>query len=251
MHFEVITLFPELVENLANYGVVGRAMDEKLASMHSINPRDFTTDPNRRVDDRPYGGGPGMVMQFKPLQKAIHHAKSLKSVSEHVVICMSAHGKPLQHTDIKRLTTYPSLIIVAGRYEGIDERLMETEVDEEISIGDFVVSGGELPAMLMIDALIRHIPGALGHEESANQDSYVDGTLDCPHYTRPESVDGHEVPAVLLTGDHQAIEMWRKKQALGRTYERRPDLFAKLKLDAAQKALLQEYLREQDKELDD
>ena len=274
MNFKVITLFPEMVLNLAKFGVVGRAIDEKLASLEVLNPRDFSNDPNRRIDDRPYGGGPGMVMQFEPLQKTIQKAReniSRKNISQENisqanfrsgnkstedkpatrVICLSAQGKPFQHCDIERLSAYESVILIAGRYEGIDERLIEAEVDEEISIADIVVSGGELPAMMMLDALIRHIPGALGHEESAQQDSFVDGLLDCPHYTRPESILSHKesaqdlsVPDVLLEGDHQAIKKWREKQSLGRTFQRRPDLIEKLDLNDEQKALLQEYIQE-------
>ena len=215
MNFKVITLFPEIVLSLAKFGVVGRAIENKLASLEVLNPRDFSGDPNRRVDDRPYGGGPGMVMQFEPLQKTIQKARENTNSSR--VICLSAQGKPFQHTDVGRLNAYGNLILLAGRYEGIDERLIDAEVDEEISIGDIVVSGGELPAMIMLDALIRHIPGALGHDESAQQDSFVDGLLDCPHYTRPESINELSVPKVLLGGDHQAIQKWREKQSL-RTY---------------------------------
>ena len=243
MHIEIITLFPEMVLNLAKFGVIGRAIENKLVNLEALNPRDFSTDRHRRVDDRPYGGGPGMVMQFEPLQKAIRTAR--EKVGDTHVVCLSAQGKPLEQLDVVRLGEYSHLVLVAGRYEGIDERLIEAEVDEEICIGDVVVSGGELPAMLMVDALVRHIPGALGHDESALQDSFVDGLLDCPHYTRPESIDGHSVPQVLLRGDHQAIERWRKKQSLGRTYLRRPDLIAKMDLSKEQQALLEEYLQEQ------
>ncbi len=247
MNFTVITLFPEMVLNLAKFGVVGRAIENKLASLGVLNPRDFSNDPNRRIDDRPYGGGPGMVMQYEPLQKTIQKAKDHASKDKNStsrVICLSAQGKPLQHADVMRLSAYEDLILLAGRYEGIDERLIEAEVDEEISIGDAVVSGGELPAMMLLDALIRHIPGALGHDESAHQDSFVDGLLDCPHYTRPESINDRSVPEVLLGGDHKAIQKWREKQALGRTFFRRPDLIEKLFLSEEQKALLQEYIQE-------
>ncbi|NNC66752.1 MAG: tRNA (guanosine(37)-N1)-methyltransferase TrmD [Gammaproteobacteria bacterium] len=243
MYFKVITLFPEMVLSLAKFGVVGRAIENNLASLEVLNPRDFSDDPNLRVDDRPYGGGPGMVMQFEPLQKAIQKARG--NAARERVICLSAQGKPFQNADVERLDTYDNLILLAGRYEGIDERLIETEVDEEISIGDIVVSGGELPAMMVVDALIRHIPGALGHDESAQQDSFVDGLLDCPHYTRPESINDLSVPKVLLSGDHQAIQKWREKQSLGRTFQRRPELFEKLELSDEQKVLLQEYIQEQ------
>ena len=243
MHIQIITLFPDMVMNLSKYGVVGRAIENNLVTLKTYNPRDFSTDRHRSVDDRPYGGGPGMVMQFEPLRKAIRSAAQ-NAENSHVV-CLSAQGKPFQQADVDRLGAYSSLVLIAGRYEGIDERLMESEVDEEVSMGDFVVSGGELPAMMIVDALVRHIPGALGHEDSALRDSFVDGLLDCPHYTRPESIDGHAVPEVLLQGNHQAIERWRKKESLGRTYLRRPDLIAKLNLSDEQKALLDEYLEEQ------
>ncbi len=243
MQFHIITLFPEMVINLSKFGVVGRAIKNNIVSINTQNPRDFSTDRHRRVDDRPYGGGPGMVLQYEPLQKAIHAARQ-NAENSHVV-CLSAQGKPFQHADVDRLGDYVNLVLVAGRYEGIDERLMNSEIDEEISMGDFVVSGGELPAMMMIDALVRHIPGVLGHEESALRDSFVDGLLDCPHYTRPESIDGHGVPEVLLQGNHQAIERWQMKESLGRTYLRRPDLIAKLNLSDEQQALLTEYLDEQ------
>ncbi len=243
MHIDIITLFPEMVLNLAKFGVIGRAIETKLVSLNVINPRDFSTDPHRRVDDRPYGGGPGMVMQFEPLQKAIQ--KATQTASKSHVVCLSAHGELFKQADVERLGAYSHLVLVAGRYEGIDERLIEAEVDEEICIGDFVISGGELPAMIIADALVRHVPGALGHEESALRDSFIDGLLDCPHYTRPESIDGHTVPEVLLQGDHQAIEQWRNKQSLGRTYLRRPDLIAKMELSKEQQALLEEFLQEQ------
>ena len=243
MQFHIISIFPEMVLNLAKFGVIGRAIENNLVSLHAHNPRDFSKDKNRRVDDRPYGGGPGMVMQYEPLQKAIHAATQIRGNSH--VVYLSAQGRPFQQDDVDRLGAYSNLVLVAGRYEGIDDRLMENEIDEEISMGDFVVSGGELPAMLMVDALIRHIPGALGHEESALRDSFVDGLLDCPHYTRPDSIDGHAVPDVLLKGNHHAIERWQKKESLGRTYLRRPDLIAKLNLSDEQKELLEEYLEEQ------
>ena len=243
MNFKVITLFPELILNLSKYGVVGRAFENKLATLDVINPRDFANDPNRRVDDRPYGGGPGMVMEYEPLEKSIQQARV--GAKNARVICLSAQGKPCEQEDIARLGKYEDLILLAGRYEGIDERLIESEVDEEISIGNFVVSGGELPAMLLVDALVRQIPGSLGHEASAEEDSFVDGLLDCPHYTRPESIHGLNVPKILLGGDHQAIKRWREKQSLGRTFQRRPDLLEKLKLTDEQKALLKEYIQEQ------
>ena len=243
MHIEIITIFPDMVLGLAKYGVVGRAIENKLIRLHAINPRDFSLDHHRRIDDRPYGGGPGVVMQFEPLQKAIQ--KATRNANKSRVIYLSAQGEPFAQNDVERLISYQNLVLVAGRYEGIDERLIEAEVDEEISIGDYVVSGGELPAMIMVDALVRQIPGVLGCDESAQQDSFVDGLLDCPHYTRPESIEGRHVPKVLLQGDHQAIERWRKQQALGRTFQRRPDLMAKMKLSNELQALLEEYLQAQ------
>ena len=243
MNFKVITLFPEMILSLAQYGVVGRAFENKLATLEVFNPRDFSDDPNRRIDDRPYGGGPGMVMKFEPLQKTIQKAR--ESSSNGPVVYLSAQGKPIHQSDIVRMSECEELILLAGRYEGIDERLIEAEVDKEVSVGDFVVSGGELPSMLLMDAVIRHLPGALGHEDSADQDSFIDGLLDCPHYTRPESIDGRNVPKVLLGGDHQAIQRWREKQSLGRTFQRRPDLIEHLDLSEAQKALLKEYIQEQ------
>ena len=244
MRIHIITLFPEMVQNLARFGVIGRALENNLVDMRVLNPSDFSTDPYGRVDDRPYGGGPGMVLRFGPLKKAIRQATQGEKNSH--VVCLSAQGKLFGQEDVTRLITCPNLVLVAGRYEGIDERLIEAETDEELSVGDFVVSGGELPAMLLIDALVRHVPGVLGHEDSARQDSFIDGLLDCPHYTRPGSVDGREVPEVLLKGNHQAIERWRKKQALGRTYLRRPDLFARLSLTEDQLVMLEEYLQELD-----
>lgn len=243
MRIDIITIFPEMVLNLARFGVVGRAIKNNLVSLNVIDLRDFSTERHRRVDDRPYGGGPGMVMQFKPLQKAIR--KVTQNTNENYVVYLSAQGKRLEQTDVERLNTRSHLVLVAGRYEGIDERLVESEVDEEISIGDFVVSGGELPAMLLVDALVRRVPEALGHEESALRDSFIDGLLDCPHYTRPEKIGGQTVPQVLLQGDHQAVARWRRKQSLGRTYLRRPDLIAKMELDKEQQTLLEEYLQEQ------
>ena len=243
MQFEIITLFPEMVLSLSKYGVIGRAMENNLIQIGVINPREYSLGQHRRVDDRPYGGGPGMVMQYEPLQKAIHKAKQAAEKSH--VVCLSPQGKRFEQADVVRLCAFSHLVLVAGRYEGIDERLIEAEIDEEISMGDYVVSGGELPAMLLVDALIRQVPGVLGHEESALQDSFIDGLLDCPHYTRPECIDGRSVPEVLLQGDHQAIKRWRMKQSLGRTYLRRPDLIAKAKLSDEQRDLLKEFLKEQ------
>jgi tRNA (guanine37-N1)-methyltransferase len=239
MKIALITLFPEMFEALTGYGVSSRAVNQGLLEVSSFNPRDFTDDPHATVDDRPYGGGPGMVMTIEPLRKAISAAKDWIQ-GESLVVYLSPQGKVLQQTAVNQFATGQSLILIAGRYEGIDERLIELEVDQEWSIGDYVLSGGELPAMVFMDALIRQLPGALGHKESANQDSFADGILDCPHYTRPEKYEGLDVPEVLLSGNHEKIRQWRLKQSLLRTKQRRPDLLEKLELDDEQKALLKE-----------
>ena len=239
MKIALITLFPEMFEALTGYGISSRAVNQGLLEVSSFNPRDFTDDPHATVDDRPYGGGPGMVMTIEPLRKAISAAKDWMQ-GESLVVYLSPQGKVLQQTAVNQFATGQSLILIAGRYEGIDERLIELEVDQEWSIGDYVLSGGELPAMVFMDALIRQLPGALGHKESANQDSFADGILDCPHYTRPEKYEGLDVPEVLLSGNHEKIRQWRLKQSLLRTKQRRPDLLEKLELDDEQKALLKE-----------
>ena len=239
MKIALITLFPEMFEALTGYGISSRAVNQGLVEVSSFNPRDFTDDPHATVDDRPYGGGPGMVMTIEPLCKAISAAKDWIQ-GEPLVVYLSPQGKVLQQSAVNQFATEQSLILIAGRYEGIDERLIELEVDQEWSIGDYVLSGGELPAMVFMDALIRQLPGALGHKESANQDSFADGILDCPHYTRPEKFEGLDVPEVLLSGNHEKIRQWRLKQSLLRTKQRRPDLLEKLELDDEQKALLKE-----------
>jgi tRNA (guanine37-N1)-methyltransferase len=239
MKIALITLFPEMFEALTGYGISSRAVNQGLVKVSSFNPRDFTDDPHATVDDRPYGGGPGMVMTIEPLRKAISAAKDWIQ-GDPLVVYLSPQGKVLQQTAVNQFATGQSLILIAGRYEGIDERLIELEVDQEWSIGDYVLSGGELPAMVFMDALIRQLPGALGHKESANQDSFADGILDCPHYTRPEKYEGLEVPEVLLSGNHEKIRQWRLKQSLLRTKQRRPDLLERLELDDEQKALLKE-----------
>ena len=239
MKIALITLFPEMFEALTGYGISSRAVNQGLVEVFSFNPRDFTDDPHATVDDRPYGGGPGMVMTIEPLRKAISAAKDWIQ-GDPLVVYLSPQGKVLQQTAVNQFATGQSLILIAGRYEGIDERLIELEVDQEWSIGDYVLSGGELPAMVFMDALIRQLPGALGHKESANQDSFADGILDCPHYTRPEKYEGLDVPEVLLSGNHEKIRQWRLKQSLLRTKQRRPDLLEKLELDDEQKALLKE-----------
>lgn len=243
MWFGVITLFPEMFDAVTQYGVTGRAVKSGLISVECWSPRDFAFDRHRTVDDRPYGGGPGMLMKVQPLRDAIHAARN--AAGEGVkVIYLSPQGRKLDHTGVRELVSCKKLILVAGRYEGIDERLIGTEIDEEWSLGDFVLSGGELPAMTMIDAISRLVPGVLGHQDSAEEDSFVDGLLDCPHYTRPESIEGLSVPDVLLSGNHEEIRRWRLKQQLGRTWQRRPDLLEGLELDAEQQALLTDYIHQ-------
>ncbi len=243
MHIEVVTLFPELVAAVIDYGIPRRAAERGLLALGTQNPRDFTDDPHRTVDDRPYGGGPGMVMKVEPLRRAIAAARAAASAERDParVIYMSPQGRPLTQRRVRELAAQPSLVLVAGRYEGIDERLVETQIDEEISLGDYVLSGGELAAMALIDAVARLQPGALGHAESAAQDSFEAGLLDCPHYTRPEVLDGQRVPAVLLSGDHAAIARWRRREMLGRTLARRPELLDEQTLDEDDRALLAAY----------
>lgn len=245
MYFNIITIFPEMFHAL-NYGITGRALLNKLISLNCINPRDFSQDNYNRVDDRPYGGGPGMVMMVEFLQKAILQAKDAANAKKltNKTIYLSPQGRLLDQTGIKKLLENQCITLVAGRYEGVDERLIELEIDEEWSIGDYVLSGGELAAMVMIDALTRTLPGALGDEDSAKQDSFVDGLLDYPHYTRPENIANIHVPEVLLRGNHEAIARWRLKQALGRTWLRRPDLLQKRHLTAQETMLLNEFIEE-------
>ena len=238
MRIDVITLFPELVVSVIQHGVVSRAAEKGLVELKLWNPRDFTQDKHRTVDDRPYGGGPGMLMKVEPLQACIHAAKQENPLAK--LVYLSPQGKLLKQNLINQAVEQKNLILLCGRYEGIDERLIELEVDEEWSIGDYVLSGGELPAMVLIDALIRQIPGALGHQDSADQDSFANGLLDCPHYTRPEQQDGQQVPEVLLSGDHERIRRWRLQQSLVRTQQRRPDLLDRLELNKEQQALLKE-----------
>ncbi len=239
----IISLFPEMFSAVTEHGVTRRACEKGLLQVEAWNPRDFTHDRHRTVDDRPYGGGPGMLMKVQPLQDAIHAAKNAAD-GETKVIYMSPQGRKLDQEGVKYLASQERLIIVAGRYEGIDERVIKTVVDEEWSIGDYVLSGGELAAMVMIDSVTRMIPGALGHELSAEEDSFATGLLDCPHYTRPEEINDLTVPDVLLSGNHEAIRKWRLKQSLGRTWQRRPELLDQLELDKEQQALLEEFVRE-------
>ncbi len=245
MWIGVVTLFPEMFEAITRHGVTGRAVRNGLLDVQCWNPREFTRDKHRTVDDRPYGGGPGMLMKVQPLRDAIQAAK--QSAGDKVrVIYLSPQGRRLDHAGVKELAAAERLILVAGRYEGIDERLVDSEIDEEWSLGDFVLSGGELPAMVLIDAVSRLVPGVLGHQDSAAEDSFSDGLLDCPHYTRPEKLDDMSVPDVLLSGNHEAIRRWRLKQQLGRTWKRRPELLQDLELTKEQLTLLTEFIRETD-----
>ncbi|MFC0180086.1 tRNA (guanosine(37)-N1)-methyltransferase TrmD [Thorsellia kenyensis] len=244
MHIGVISLFPEMFQAITDYGVIGRAVKEKRLKVDFFNPRDFTHDRHQTVDDRPYGGGPGMLMMVQPLSDAILSAKSHLG-EETKVIYLSPQGQKLTQTGVSTLSQHSTLILICGRYEGIDERVIETLVDEEWSVGDYVLSGGELPAMVLIDAVVRLLPGVLGHAESAVEDSFVNGLLDHPHYTRPELLNGLQVPKVLLSGNHAEIRRWRLKQSLGRTWQRRPDLLNHLALTDEHKKLLTEYQQEQ------
>lgn len=239
--YTVITLFPELLHAFRATGIVGRCQSRGLVAIEAINPRSFTNDRRATVDDTPYGGGPGMVMMAAPLRAAIANARSLAPAS--LVIYLSPQGRRFRQRDVARLAACPHLVLVSGRYEGIDERLLARDVDEECSVGDFVVSGGEVPAMLMIDAIVRTLPDALGDERSAQQDSFSDGLLDHPHYTRPEVLDGQAVPAVLLGGHHAEIAAWRRQQRIGRTWQRRPDLLSSLGLNSKDRATLEIYRR--------
>ncbi|TAJ79146.1 MAG: tRNA (guanosine(37)-N1)-methyltransferase TrmD [Gallionellaceae bacterium] len=249
MRFDVITLFPEMFDAVTQYGVTRRAAEQKKFELQTWNPREYTTDNHRTVDDRPFGGGPGMVMLVEPLAKAINAAKAAQAasgVTKSRVIHLSPQGRKLTHEVVKELLARDAgLILLASRYEGVDERLIRRHVDEELSIGDYVLSGGELAAMVLIDSLVRQLPGVLGDADSAEQDSFVNGLLDCPHYTRPEVYGGEGVPDVLMSGHHAEIEKWRLKQSLGRTAERRPDLLANRQLTEQEARLLAEYQQEQ------
>jgi tRNA (guanine37-N1)-methyltransferase len=247
VRIQVITLFPEEFTPLVSLGVTGRGISSGNVALELLNPRDFAEDRHRTVDDRPYGGGPGMVMAVEPLLSTIQAAKA-RATREGMegprASLLSPQGRMLDQDAIRELSSREELILVCGRYEGIDERLIELGIDEEWSIGDYVLSGGELAAAVLIDAVMRLQPGVLGDEQSAQQDSFMDGLLDCQHFTRPEEVEGLVVPPVLLSGDHGAIERWRKKQSLGRTWLRRPELLNKLALDKESKALLAEFIDE-------
>lgn len=243
MRIDIVTLFPPMFAALTGHGVTGRAVKRGILRLALWNPRDFTYDNHRTVDDRPYGGGPGMVMLAQPLSEAVHAARVVDPEPAHVVY-LSPQGRLLDQAGVEQLAQQRRLLLVAGRYEGVDERFIEAEVDEEWSIGDYVLSGGELAAMVLIDAVARLLPGVLGHESSAAQDSFASGLLDCPHYTRPEVWQGRAVPEVLLSGDHGAIARWRQREALGRTWLRRPDLLARLELSGEQQKLLADFIGE-------
>jgi tRNA (guanine37-N1)-methyltransferase len=245
MRIEVVTLFPEFVAEAVRVGVLGRAIERGTVTVNASTPREFATDVHKTVDDRPYGGGPGMVLKVEPARTAIRAAKARLPEGSRSVY-LAADGAPLSHAKAQELATLPGLLLLAGRYEGVDERLIEAEIDECLSIGDYVLSGGELPALVLIDAVVRLLPGVLGDDESAQQDSFVAGLLDWPHYTRPEVFEGQSVPAVLVGGNHAAIRRWREQQALGRTWLRRPDLIEKLALTPEQQRLLREFMAERD-----
>lgn len=257
MQIAVVTLFPGMFSALSEYGITGRAVRQQLLQLYYFSPRDYTQDRHRTVDDKPYGGGPGMLMKTGPVSLAIGAAKA--RLQEHKgratevgahgktapkVLYLSPQGKPLSQQIVQELAAGPDLVLLCGRYEGVDERVLETLVDAEYSLGDFVLSGGELAAMALLDAVTRLLPGALGAAESAVQDSFEAGLLDHPHYTRPEEFEGRRVPAVLLSGDHAKIDEWRLKQRLGATWRKRPDLLQNLQLDKRQQRLLDDYMRE-------
>lgn len=246
MRFDVISLFPEMVLNGSSYGVTGKAIEQGVVDLSVWNPRDYTLDKHRTVDDRPYGGGPGMVMKYEPLLAAVSQAKQQAQSATCKVVCLSPQGKMISQSLLQEVSESEQLILIAGRYEGIDERFITQVCDEEWSLGDYVISGGELAALIIIDAVTRLIPGVLGDADSAKQDSHYDGLLDCPHYTRPEVSALGDVPEVLLGGNHAAIKRWRMKQSLGRTWLRRPDLLEKKQLTAEQVALLREFKTEVD-----
>lgn len=249
MQIDAVTLFPEMFDAIAASGITSRALQQGIWQFATWNPRDFTHDNYHRVDERPYGGGPGMVMMPEPLEMAIEAARARQralGIDGTRVVYLSPQGRRLDHQTVMQLTARPGMILLCGRYEGIDQRLIERQVDEEISIGDYVLSGGELPAMVLIDAVVRQLPGALNDAQSADEDSFVDGLLDCPHFTRPEEYRGMRVPDVLLSGNHALIAAWRLKQALGRTWRRRPDLLEGRQLTKQESRLLAEYQQEQD-----
>jgi tRNA (guanine37-N1)-methyltransferase len=241
MEISIISLFPEMIRDASDYGVAGRALERGLASMECTTPRDFTTDAYQTVDDRPYGGGPGMVLKVEPMVAAIATAREKLPAGSRVVF-LSPQGRVFDQNIAREMAALPGLVLVAGRYEGFDERLIEACADDELSLGDYVISGGEMATLVVMDAVLRLLPGVLGDAASAEQDSFMDGLLDYPHYTRPESVAGLQVPQVLLEGNHELIRQWRLKEALGRTWSRRPDLLERRQLTDEEDRLLQEYI---------
>ena len=245
LRIELISLFPDIFSAISEYGITSRAVKQGLLQLTCWSPRDHTTDRHHTVDDRPFGGGPGMVMKIKPLEDALFQAKAVAG-NKARVIYLSPQGRQLTQSGVRELANEEALILICGRYEGVDERFIEAHVDEEWSIGDYVLSGGELPAMVLIDAVTRLLPGALGHADSAKEDSFTDGLLDCPHYTRPELYAGQRVPEVLLSGNHAHIRRWRLQQSLGRTYKLRADLLEIRSLSGEEKKLLEEYILAQD-----
>jgi len=240
MRFDVVTLFPDMLRAMVGEGVTGRAFDKGLAELVTWNPRDYTKDVHRTVDDRPYGGGPGMVMKVEPMQASIEDAR--KAAPHSKVAYLSPQGKQLDQSAVSELAQRDGMILIAGRYEGIDERVIDRYVDEEWSIGDYVLSGGELPALVLMDAVMRLLPGVLGDSDSAEQDSFTEGLLDCPHYTRPDLFEDMPVPEVLKSGNHQAIRRWRQQQSLGRTWLRRPDLLEGRELTKEEQLLLEQFI---------
>lgn len=247
MHIGVISLFPDMFSAITEHGVTRRAIKEDLLTVSVWNPRDFTHDKHRTVDDRPYGGGPGMLMMVQPLVDAIKAAKAALG-EDTPVIYLSPQGQTLDHGGVTQLAQNDRMILIAGRYEGIDQRVIDQYVDAEWSIGDYVLSGGELPAMVLIDAVARMVPGVLGHQDSAAEDSFANGLLDCPHYTRPETYNGQQVPTVLLSGNHEKIRQWRLQQALGKTWLQRKELINRLALTDEQEQLLNEFIQQQESE---
>lgn len=245
--FDVISLFPPMFEALTAHGVTRRALEQALWSFRAWNPRDFTADNYRTVDDRPYGGGPGMVLLARPLAQAIDAARERQrslGITQPKVVYLSPQGPVLTHESVMRFAGWQGMILLTGRYEGVDERLLMQAVDEEVSIGDYVLSGGELPAMVLMDAILRQLPGVLGDAQSVQQESFVHGLLDTPHFTRPEVYEGMAVPAVLMSGNHAEIERWRRKQAIGRTWKKRPDMLVRQPLSGEDQKLLEEFKSE-------
>ncbi|MGO9932633.1 MAG: tRNA (guanosine(37)-N1)-methyltransferase TrmD [Steroidobacteraceae bacterium] len=240
MRIAVVSLFPQMIREALHHGVIGRALERGVFKVEYFDPRDYTCDARRTVDDRPYGGGPGMVLMALPVRSAVRAAAALLPPGSRRVY-LGADGRRFEQSMAREACGWPGLVLVAGRYEGLDERLIEQEIDEEWSIGDYVLSGGELPALVVIDAIVRLMPGTLGSSESALQESFSDGLVDWPHYTRPQSLEGHEVPAVLASGDHAAIHRWRLQQALGRTWLRRPELLERRGMSDDERQLLEEF----------